>query len=193
MRALHLLTVLFGISFLFAAQLPQTENKPALKPGQTSFPITSDSMAPTLISGDRVASDALYYGSHVPQRGDLVILKVPRDKPMPEGVVSVQPMLVKRVVAVGGDVVVLNGRILRVNGKEVPESYANYEPVGSIVEDGDFGPTRVPANSYFVLGDNRNHSLDSRAFGAISSSAIIGKPLYIYYSPDKYRIGRAVQ
>jgi signal peptidase I len=191
MRALQLFTLLFGILVPFAAH-PQKENEPALKPGETSFAITSDSMSPTLISGDRVASDSLYYGSHVPQRGDLVILKVPRDKPMPQNVISVQPMLVKRVVAVGGDVVLLSGKTLRVNGKEVPEPYAHYEPAGGVVEDADFGPTKVPANSYFVIGDNRNHSLDSRAFGAISSDAIVGKPLYIYYSPDKYRIGRVL-
>jgi len=102
-------------------------------------------------------------------------------------------MLVKRVVAVGGDVVSLRGRILSVNGKEVAEPYTRYEPAGAVVEDGDFGPTKVPANRYFVLGDNRNHSLDSRIFGAIDSDAIVGRPLYIYQSADRSRIGRAVR
>jgi signal peptidase I len=164
-----------------------------LKQGQISFAITADSMAPTLISGDRVISDALYYRSHVPSGGDLVILKVPRDRPLPGNVVSVQPMLVKRVVAVGGDVVSLNGKRLRVNGKDVPEPYAHYEPFVGVVESVDFGALKIPNDHFFVLGDNRNHSLDSRHFGAITLEAIVGRPLYINESPDKSRIGRAVR
>jgi signal peptidase I len=192
-RSLQLFAVLVAMSLTFAAQPSQREDKLSLKPGETSFAIASESMEPTLISGDRVVSNPLYYGSHVPQHGDLVILRVPRDKPMPPNVVSFQPMLVKRVVGVGGDIVLLRGKILRVNGKEVSEPYAHYERPDGPIDDGDFGPTTVPANSYFVLGDNRNHSLDSRIFGAISLDAIVGKPLYIYESPDKSRIGRALR
>jgi signal peptidase I len=112
---------------------------------------------------------------------------------MPERVVSVQPLQVKRVVAVGGDVISLSGKRLRVNGIDAPESYAHYEPVGSVVESGDFESVKIPANHFFVLGDNRSHSLDSRHFGAITLNAIVGKPLYIYDSPDKSRIGRGIR
>jgi signal peptidase I len=112
---------------------------------------------------------------------------------MPENVVVVQPTLVKRVVAVGGDVVSLSGKTLRVDGKDVPEPYAQYEPFGGTVESADFGPTKIPANHFFVLGDNRNHSLDSRHFGPITLEAIVGRPLYIHESLDKSRIGRVLR
>ena len=52
---------------------------------------------------------------------------------------------------------------------------------------------KVPANEYFLLGDNRSHSMDSRGFGAVNLEAIVGKPLYIYESPDKSRIGRLLR
>lgn len=193
MRAIGSFVLFVSAFATFAPQSSQTGHEPALKPGQISFAITTDSMAPTLISGDRVASDVIYYQNHVPSRGDLVVLKVPRDKPMPQNVISVQPNLVKRVVAVGGDVVSLSQKTLRVNGVDIPELYAHYEPVGGVVESGDFGPTKVPSSQYFVLGDNRSHSLDSRAFGAIAADAIMGKPLYIVDSADKSRIGRALR
>jgi signal peptidase I len=192
MRALQLFAVLVGMSLAFAAQSPQGVHEPSLKPGETSFAITSDSMAPTLISGDRIVLDVLYYRSHAPRPGDLVVLRVPHDQPMPDRVISVQPMLAKRVVAIAGDVVSLSGKTLRVNGMEVSEPYAHYEPVGGVAESGDFGPVKVPPGHYFALGDNRSHSLDSRAFGAISSDTIVGKPLYIHESSDTSRIGRAV-
>lgn len=191
MRPFSALALFAGLSVALTPQPFQTGREPALQSGQVSFAITADSMAPTLISGDRIISDTLYYRSHVPRGGDLVVLKVPSDQPLPENVVSVQPMLVKRVVAVGGDVVSLNGKRLRVNGKDVPEPYAVYKP--GVIESTDFGPVKIPTNRFFVLGDNRYHSFDSRQFGPIALDAIVGKPLYIHESPDKSRIGRDVR
>jgi signal peptidase I len=191
MRPFSSLALFAGLSVALTTQSFQTGREPALQPGQVSFAITADSMAPTLISGDRIISDTLYYRNHVPRGGDLIILKVPSDQPLPENVVSVQPMLVKRVVAVGGDVVSLNGKRLRVNGKDVPEPYADYKP--GVVESTDFGPIKIPANRFFVLGDNRYHSFDSRQFGPIALDAIIGRPLYIHESPDKSRVGRDIR
>ena len=193
MRTFTALPLGVGLFVTLALQSCQTRREPSLKPGQISFAITADSMSPTLVSGDRIMSETLYYESHVPRGGNLVILKVPRDQQLPENVVSVQSMLVKRVVAVGGDVVSLSANRLRLNGIDAPEPYAHYEPVGGVVESGDFEPVKVPANHFFVLGDNRSHSLDSRHFGAIALDAIVGKPLYIYDSPDRSRIGRIIR
>jgi signal peptidase I len=192
-RTFPVFPLIVALSVTLAPQSSQTGREPTLKPGQISFAITADSMSPTLVSGDRITLDVLYYRSHVPRSGELVVLRVPTDQPMPERVVSVQPLQVKRVVAVGGDVISLSGKRLRVNGIDAPESYAHYEPVGSVVESGDFESVKIPANHFFVLGDNRSHSLDSRHFGAITLNAIVGKPLYIYDSPDKSRIGRGIR
>src|ERR1035437_500321 len=150
MRSFPAIALFVGLSVAPAPQSSQPEHDPPLKPGEVSFAITADSMAPTFISGDRIISDSLYYKSHVPRGGDLIILKVPHDQPLPENVISVQPMLVKRVVAVGGYVVSLKGKRLQVNGKDVPEPYAQYEPSEGVVESTDFGPIKVPPNHFFV-------------------------------------------
>jgi signal peptidase I len=193
MRAFGSFALLVSVFATLAPQSSQMNQEPALKPGQISFAITTNSMAPTLIHGDLVASDVLYYQTHVPSRGDLIVLEVPSDKEIPQNVISVQSDLVKRVVAVGGDVILLSKKTLRVNGVDIAEPYAHYEPVGGVVESGDFGPTKVPSGHYFVLGDNRSHSLDSRAFGTVAADAIIGKPLYIVDSTEKNRIGRELR
>lgn len=184
------LAVLVCASVTLVPRSSSVAQTPSSETTQASFAITSDSMAPTLISGDNVSVDTGYYRRQMPHRRELVLMKVPSGRPLPANVVSVQQILVKRIVAVGGDVVSLSGKVLRVNGKDVSEPYAHYEPTGGIIESGDFGPVTVPPNQYFLLGDNRSHSLDSRDFGSVPLDAIVGRPLKILESSDKSRIGR---
>jgi signal peptidase I len=153
-------------------------------PGSHAYKITAESMAPTLRPGDRIMVDPQYFSVRAPQRGELVAFRVP----------SADSLDVKRVVALGGDVVSLRGPDLQVNGKTVSEPYARYEPIGDDIGaqqfPSDFAPIRVPAGHFFVLGDNRNHSYDSRYFGAVALRAIVAKPLYVYWSEDRSTLGQ---
>ena len=152
-------------------------------PGGHAYTIAADSMAPTLVPGDGIIANMQYYRSHPPQRGDVIVLREPTNG----------ALLTKRILAVGGDVISLRGQRAQVNGTIVSEPYARYEPVGGFVESGDFGPLTIPADRFFVMGDNRNHSFDSRYWGPIGRERIIGKPLYIYWSREKSRIGRDIR
>jgi len=170
------------------------------------FLIPSESMERTLLVGDfllcnkqiyapsgRIASWLLPY--RPVQRGDIVVFHH-----------SQPPMLVKRVVGVPGDRLrIVNGRVI-VNGMPLDEPYAAFEPAppnaardnfpAAIYTDPEIDPEWwremqsrahngelvVPQGEYFVLGDNRNRSLDSRFWGFVPRQAIIARPLVIYFS-----------
>ena len=151
-------------------------------PGIHAYTVTADSMAPTLVSDDRFISDTRYFKRQPPQRGDVIAFREPAS-----GV-----MMVKRVLAVAGDSILLRGRSLEVNGKSVAESYAQYDLEQFQFESGDFGPLTVPSRHAFVLGDNRSHSLDSCHFGPVGVEAIMSKPLFIYWSSERSRIGQEI-
>ena len=142
------------------------------------FTVPNSSMEPTIKQGEKVAAEM---HSFQPQRGDLVVLDH-------DGVV-----LVKRVIAIAGDVV--EGRDLKiiVNGKVQDEAYVQHtgnRPLGLKTLE-TFGPITVSKGHVFVAGDNRDFSFDSRdpRFGLVAVSDIRGKPLRIVDSPDVARRG----
>jgi signal peptidase I len=104
-----------------------------------------------------------------PARGDIVILVHPRP-PGPE-----ERDLVKRIIAGPGDVVSVEGGVVRVNGRPIDEPYIS-DPARYAVP-----PMRVPPGAYFVLGDNRNNSTDSHIFGPVPREKLIGKAMLAYW------------
>jgi signal peptidase I len=172
------------------------------------FRIPSGSMEPTLRVGDFLLVDKQSYGPAgaldrllLPparvRRGDLVVFHYP---------VEPKLHLVKRVVGLPGDHIRLRGGRVLVNGRVLSEPYAFYSPsrpngfrdeFPSLLEadpNVDLrwwielrrtaleGDVTVPANEYFVLGDNRNDSEDSRYWGFVPRSAIVGRPLLVYFT-----------
>lgn len=130
------------------------------------FAIPSDSMVPTLVQSDRVLVNRMVYRFGEPQKGDVVVFRSP---------ISNEDYI-KRVVAVGGDTVAVKEGKLLVNGLEQNEPYVYEATI-----DRDFQEVTVPAGEYFVMGDNRNNSGDSREFGSIAKSAILGKAFARYW------------
>jgi signal peptidase I len=150
------------------------------------YKISTPSMAPTIAVGDRVAADLRYYDQHPPQRGDVVVLK------RPNGL-----LIVKRIAALGGDVVEgRDGRVL-VNGKAFDDRHrVEAHEMGTVWKRiNEFGPETVPSGKLFVLGDNRAHSWDSRSpdFGPVDRTDIKGRVLYAYWSNDLSHIGKRVE
>jgi signal peptidase I len=141
-----------------------------------AFYIPSDSMVPTLKTNDRVIVNKLSYHFHSVHRGDIVVFTTPKG---PDG----QPIdptikdLVKRVIGLPGDTVSEKDGHILIDGKPLEESYL---PAGTVSDCSSFvtncfpsGP--IPANHYWVMGDNRTQSRDSRYFGTISKSEIVGR------------------
>lgn len=135
------------------------------------FYIPSKSMEPTLLVGDRIIVSKVNYLFNEPKRGDIIVFKFPLDPSRD---------FVKRMIAKGGDTVMIKDSRLFVNGKQVPEEYL---PEGLIF--GDYGPVKVPEGNYFMLGDNRNNSDDSRSWGFVPEENIIGKAVLIYWPPQR--------
>lgn len=149
--------------------------------GFRAYKVESQSMAPTVVVGDRIVADLRYYKSHPPSRGDVIVFRTPTNE-----------IYVKRVIAVSGDTVEVDAKGATVNGQLLSEPYVIFDK--KMESDTDFGPVDVASNKVFVMGDNRDHSFDSRHFGAIDVNRVIGKVLYIYYSSrDKERIGQPIR
>jgi signal peptidase I len=173
-----------------------------------AFKIPTGSMENTLLVGDFLLVNKLVYGPKVPftdiripafrepERGDIVVFKYPVDKDLD---------FVKRCVALPGDTVEMKNKVLFVNGERVEEPYVHFMskrviPGNPRREDrqvaqnprfplpvDNFSPFIVPEGQYFVLGDNRDNSSDSRIWGFVERDLIIGTPLFIYFSWDKDR------
>ena len=175
-----------------------------------AFKIPSQSMEPTLLVGDHLLVNKFvfvgrgaWYEKFLPyrpvRRGDIIIFKFPFDD---------HPHYVKRVIGLPGDRLRIINQRVYINGQPLEEPYIVHDPLGADSFGDDFPPTSrhfsegrsrpewatrlfdyvdrsslvIPPNRYFVMGDNRDHSSDSRYWGFVNRDAIIGRPLLIYWS-----------
>jgi signal peptidase I len=154
--------------------------------GIRAFRMTGNSMEPTVSAGEQLMVDVKSFRSRPPQRGDLVVFLMP-----PDGT-----PWVKRVIAIGGDLIEWSPEKVVVNGTALSEPYLLLRSPGEkdirIPHDSG-GPLRVPAGQFFLMGDNRLYSYDSRHVGTFRAESIRGKPLYIYWTPSPERIGSRFQ
>ena len=158
----------------------------------SSFEIPSGSMEDTLLIGDYLLANKFIYGITIPltsdkvlkvrnpHRGDIVIFKFPLDPSQD---------FIKRVVGVPGDEIQIRDKQVYVNGIKYTNPHEIHSdpriiPQGQGVRD-NFGPVRVPENAYFMMGDNRDNSYDSRFWGYVKDKDIIGEALIKYWSWDK--------
>lgn len=158
-----------------------------------AFKIPSPSMEDNLLTGDHVIVNKFIYGPkdsvlsgllplRDPKRGDIVVFRYPRNP---------QEDWVKRVVALPGETVLIRAKKVFVDGKPLDEPYAFfadpavYPDLAEAYRGRDFMPPFVvPEGEFFVMGDNRDHSYDSRYWGAVPRSLIKGRAFMVYWSFD---------
>lgn len=131
-----------------------------------TFYIPSGSMEPTLQVGDRIIVDKLAVSWGTINIGDVVVFKAPPAENCGEVVTD----LVKRVIGIPGDTLTSRGNTIYVNGKALDEKWPHTEPLGQPI-----GHVHLKANQYFMMGDNHSDSCDSRMWGPVPRSDIIGK------------------
>ena len=135
------------------------------------FTIHQVSMEPTIVDGERVLVNRFIYHFRDPKVGDVVVFHSP----------ARGEDLVKRVVGVAGDRVEVKDGALYVNGERRIELYLNEQTI-----QGVFLEITVPRGTVFVMGDNRNNSLDSRIFGPVSKKSILGRAFVIYWPISRW-------
>ncbi len=150
-----------------------------------AFKIPSGSMEETLQIGDHILVNKFIYGVKVPffkdpmisikepVHGDIIVFKYPKDPSLD---------YIKRVIAVGGDTIEIRNKKVYINNKMVDSSFAIFSQSSMMAHGDNFGPVTVPENSLFVMGDNRDNSLDSRYWGFVDLSAVRGKAFMVYWS-----------
>jgi signal peptidase I len=142
-----------------------------------SFWIPSGSMQPTLGINDRIVVQKAFFSWHDVREGDIVVFsKPPLDTcPGPPG------DLVKRVIALPGQTIYSSGNSIYVDGKLLAEPYLPHvDPLGLPIASRAH-PYRVPAGDFYVLGDNRDNSCDSRYWGPMRGSTIVGKAVLVWW------------
>lgn len=137
-----------------------------------NFWIPSESMVPTIEVNDKVIVTNFSYWFEGPKRGDVIVFRYPLDT---------KKDYIKRCIGLPGETIEFRDSKLYVNGQLVEEPYL---PEGLVFED--YGPIEVPEGQYFMCGDNRNHSSDSRVWGFVEKRLIIGKAQVIYWPFDRW-------
>ena len=140
-----------------------------------AFVIPSGSMLPTLRIGDYVLVNKFVYLFRPIRRGDILVFKFPQDEARD---------FIKRVVGLPGETLEIRGRQVFIDGKPLQEPYALYSeflPLGSPLPY-HLGPVAIPPGHLFVMGDNRDNSLDSRSWGLLEESKVVGEASIIYFS-----------
>ncbi len=165
-----------------------------------AFVIPSDSMAPTIVAGDRILTNKLGVATRTLERGDLVVFRNPLDR---------RQRFIKRIVGLPGDTVALSRGTVIVNeqaltqtliappeadrGVDVLEQQSDRQYAIRPDRDGEFAnvpPVTVPPGAYYVLGDHRGNSQDSRTFGVVSHGEVVGVATYRYWPAKSWgRLG----
>lgn len=167
-----------------------------------AFKIPSGSMEPTLMIGDHILVNKFIYGVKVPvirktlipvsrpKRNDVIVFIYPVDK---------SKDFIKRVIGLPGERIEIKGRRIFVNGRRLNDKYGFYSSLGEPRARNPnntyrFGPVVVPDGHVFVMGDNRDHSYDSRFWGFVPLESIKGKAFIIYWSwPHWQRFFRLIR
>jgi len=139
--------------------------------------IKGASMEPTFYNGNYIFTSKITYRLRKPERGDIVVFHSPRNKDIE---------YIKRIIGIPGDTILIKAPTVYVNGKPLSEPYISAQTTlipGNFVEEGV--PVEVPEDKYFVMGDNRPRSSDSREFGPVPSSSIVGLVFFRYFPADK--------
>lgn len=140
--------------------------------------VPSGAMLPTFEPGDHVVVNKGAYRNATPRRGDVIVFDYPKDE---------TKQFIKRVIGLPGDVIEVRDQVIYLNGTVLPESYIQHTDTHILAAHArdNLSPATVPPDSYFVLGDNREHSLDSRFWGYVHKDKILGKAEVIYFSIDR--------
>lgn len=149
---------IFALIYLFVAQFHK---------------VSGNSMVPTMHDGDYLITEKISYKLGEVKRGDMIVLKNPRDESQD---------FIKRIIALPGDTIEVEADSVLVNGKVLKEAYLppnTPTPSGSFLTEKN--STRAGSNQYFVMGDNRSHSSDSRAWGPITKEEIVGRAFLRYW------------
>ena len=141
--------------------------------------IPTGSMLNTIQEGDRIIASRLAYINDEPQRYDIIIFKYPDDETQ---------FFAKRIIALPGETIEIKNGIVYITDKNGNKSTARTDFITNCIPTGNFGPYTVPLGSYFVMGDNRNDSWDSRYWDnkTVKKEKIIGKVKFRYFpNPGK--------
>ena len=145
--------------------------------------IKGSSMSPTYLDSEFLLTEKVSYYLRKPKRGDIVVFKPP---------VS-DDEYIKRIVALPGETVLINNGKFYINGTLLKESYINpdvYTSGGTYLEEGT--QKTIPEGNYLTVGDNRDHSFDSRSWGPTTKKDIAGRAWIIYWPPQKVGVVKAV-
>jgi len=174
-----------------------------------AFKIPSGSMQPTLLIGDHILVNKFIYGVGIPftdkklfdinkpERGDVIVFIYPEDE---------SKDYIKRVIGLPGDTINIINKQIFINDKPYHDEFGVYDDPLTLARGqfnsnrDNFGPVTVPPDSLFVMGDNRDHSSDSRFWGFVPINKVRGKAFIIYWSWEKMfknfrltRIGRLIE
>jgi signal peptidase I len=152
-----------------------------------AYKIPSGSMLETLQIGDHILVNKFIYYLKDPQRGDIIVFKYPKDK---------KRDFIKRLVGLPGDTLEIKDKRVYINGDPLDEPYAEFKDSNNMFNKNhpayyidpyarnrdNFGPKVIPEDNYFMMGDNRDFSQDSRYWGFLDRELIEGKALIIYWS-----------
>lgn len=145
-----------------------------------AFKMPTESMKPTILVGDYFLTDKTYLKIQKIERGDILIFEYPKDP---------SKIYIKRVIGIPGDTIEIKNKRLYVNNVRYEESYVIHidrHTFNSKINNRDnFGPVLVPENNYFMMGDNRDRSNDSRFWGFVNIKNIKGRAGLVYWSWDK--------
>ena len=140
------------------------------------FVVDGISMQPTFYTGQFLIVSRVDFLLGEPQRGQIVVFKYPLDP---------QEDYIKRVIGLPGETVEIRDTLVYVNGTPLDESYINEPCEARYCPDNSW---ELGANEYFVMGDNRNHSRDSRVFGPVPRQNLIGEALIRYWPPEDWNV-----
>src|SRR3989344_3336173 len=141
------------------------------------FQVNGQSMFPTLHDGEYILTNLITLRVNNLNRGDVIVFKSPTND---------EKDFIKRIIGLPGDIVMVKGGKTFVNNKQLQEN--EYLPSDFVTNPGSFlkenSPIKVPQDHYFVLGDNRDFSSDSREWGFVAKNKIIGKSMIAYWPPS---------